>query len=294
MGMNIDYLQTFREVAKWNSFTKAGEMLGYAQSSVTTQIKKLEEEFGVVLFERWGGKIKLTQAGVQLLEYANKIISLLEEAKQNLSEQMELAGTLSIGTIESIAGFYLPPYLQAFKNKHPKVNLLLQQGICKDLLKGIKEGKYDLAIILAQKQEDPDLNFITIKEEQLVLVAKPDHHLVQFSNVSIKDLSGEKLIITEQRCSYREIIENLYRSHAIRLEYSIELESIEAIKRCVSYGLGIAFLPLMTVDEEIKKEELAYIPLSYPEIKVYLQLVYHKKKWISQSMQRLINLLLES
>ncbi|WP_244411204.1 LysR family transcriptional regulator [Parageobacillus thermoglucosidasius] len=294
MGMNMDYLQTFREVAKWNSFTKAGEMLGYAQSSVTTQIKKLEEEFGVVLFERWGGKIKLTQAGVQLLEYANKIISLLEEAKQNLSEQMELAGTLSIGTIESIAGFYLPPYLQAFKNKHPKVNLLLQQGICKDLLKGIKEGKYDLAIILAQKQEDPDLNFITIKEEQLVLVAKPDHHLVQFSNVSIKDLSGEKLIITEQRCSYREIIENLYRSHAIRLEYSIELESIEAIKRCVSYGLGIAFLPLMTVDEEIKKEELAYIPLSYPEIKVYLQLVYHKKKWISQSMQQLINLLLES
>ncbi|AEH47928.1 LysR family transcriptional regulator [Parageobacillus thermoglucosidasius] len=294
MGMNMDYLQTFREVAKWNSFTKAGEMLGYAQSSVTTQIKKLEEEFGVILFERWGGKIKLTQAGVQLLEYTNKIISLLEEAKQNLSEQIELSGTLSIGTIESIAGFYLPPYLQAFKNEHPKVNLLLQQGICKDLLKGIKEGKYDLAIILDQKQEDPDLNFITIKEEQLVLVAKPDHHLVQFSNVSIKDLSGEKLIVTEQRCSYREIIENLYRSHAIRLEYSIELESIEAIKRCVSYGLGIAFLPLMTVDEEIKKGELAYIPLSYPEIKVYLQLVYHKKKWISQSTQRLINLLLES
>jgi DNA-binding transcriptional LysR family regulator len=293
MGMNIDYLQTFREVAKWNSFTKAGEMLGYAQSSVTTQIKKLEEEFGVVLFERWGGKIKLTQAGEELLEYANKIISLLEEAKQNLTEQIELAGTLSIGTIESIAGFYLPPYLQAFKNKHPKVNLLLQQGICKDLLKGIKEGKYDLAIILDKKQEDPDLNFITIKEEPLVLVAKPDHHLVRFDNISIKDLSGEKLIVTEQRCSYREIIENLYRSHVIRFEYSIELESIEAIKRCVSYGLGIAFLPLMTVYEEMKKGELACIPLSHPEIKVYLQLVYHKKKWISQSMEHFMNLLME-
>jgi DNA-binding transcriptional LysR family regulator len=293
MGMNMDYLQTFREVAKWNSFTKAGEMLGYAQSSVTTQIKKLEEEFGVILFERWGGKIKLTQAGVQLLEYANKIINLLEEAKQNLSEQTELSGTLSIGTIESIVGFYLPPYLQAFKNKHPKVNLLLQQGICKGLLKGIKEGKYDLAIILDKKQEDPDLHFITIKEEQLVLVAKPDHHLVRFDNVSIKDLSGEKLIVTEQRCSYREIIENLYRSHAIRFEYSIELESIEAIKRCVSYDLGIAFLPLMTVDEEIKKGELACITLSHLEIKVYLQLVYHKKKWISQSMQHLMNLLME-
>ncbi|MCX8001969.1 MAG: LysR family transcriptional regulator, partial [Anoxybacillus mongoliensis] len=140
--MNLDYLHTFREVAKWNSFTKAGEMLGYAQSSVTTQIKKLEEEFGVVLFERWGGKIKLTSAGVELLEYANKIVSLIDEAKQSVSEQADLAGSLSIGTIESVAGFYLPPYLQAFKQKYPRVNLLLQQNICNRLVEGVKEGKY--------------------------------------------------------------------------------------------------------------------------------------------------------
>jgi len=291
--MNIDYLRTFCEVAKWNSFTKAGEMLGYAQSSVTTQIKKLEEEFGTILFERWGGKIKLTEAGSELLEYAYKIINLVEEAKQTLSNESELTGSLSIGTIESIAGFYLPPYLQAFKNKYPKVNLLLRQGICRDLLREIKEGKHDLALILDKKREDPDLEFITLKEEQLVLVSKPDHPLLQLQHVNINDLNGEKLIVTEKRCSYREIIESLYRRHAVRLEYSIELESIEAIKRCVSFGLGIAFLPLMAVEEEIKKEELASIPFSHPEMRVYLQLVYHKKKWIPQSLQKLIDQLLE-
>ncbi|ANB58905.1 bacterial regulatory helix-turn-helix, lysR family protein [Anoxybacillus sp. B7M1] len=291
--MNINYLQTFREAAKWNSFTKAGEVLGYAQSSVTTQIKKLEEEFGVILFERWSGRIKLTPAGKELLEYANKMIHLLDEARQSLSEQAELAGSLSIGTIESIAGFYLPPYLQAFKNKYPRVNLLLQQGVCQYLVKGIKEGKYDLAIILDQKQEDPDLHFMIIKEEPLVLVAKPDHPFVQRDPIYMRDLENEKLIVTEQGCSYREMIENLYRRHAVRLELTIELGSIEAIKRCVAYGLGIAFLPLMAVKEEIANGKLMLLPLSNIKPKLYLQLVYHQKKWLSQSMKQLIHLLLE-
>ncbi|WP_035098629.1 LysR family transcriptional regulator [Anoxybacteroides tepidamans] len=289
--MNVDYLQTFREVAKWNSFTKAGEMLGYAQSSVTTQIKKLEEEFGVALFERWGGKIKLTSAGMELLEYANQIISLLDEAKQSLSEQAELAGSLSIGTIESVAGFYLPPYLQVFKNKHPKVNLLLQQNICKNLLKGVKQGKFDLAIILDQRQEDPDLHFTVIKEEPLVLVARPNHPLSRLDEINMQDLIDEKLIVTEQGCSYREIIENLYRQHGMRFEYTIELGSIEAIKRCVAYGLGVAFLPLMAVEDELKKGALTRILFSRSEIKLCLQIVYHRKKWVSQSMKRLMNTL---
>lgn len=291
--MNLHYLHTFREVAKWNSFTKASEMLGYAQSSVTTQIKKLEEEFDVVLFERWGGKIKLTDAGAELLEYANKIISLIDEAKQNLSEQTELAGSLSIGTIESVAGFYLPPYLQAFKQKHSKVNLLLQQNICNGLVKGVKEGKYDLAIILDEKREDPDLNVIVIKQEPLVLVAKPDHRLTRLDKIDIHALGDEKLIVTEQGCSYREVIGNLYRNYNIRFEYTIELGSIEAIKRCVAYGLGIAFLPLMAVEAELEKGRLVRVPIPEAEIHLFLQLVYHRKKWLSQSLKQLINLLVD-
>ncbi|MBW7651696.1 LysR family transcriptional regulator [Anoxybacillus sp. ST4] len=288
--MNIDYLQTFREVAKWNSFTKAGEMLGYAQSSVTTQIKKLEEEFGVVLFERWGGKIKLTPAGAELLEYANKIVSLLDEAKQILSAQAELTGSVSIGTIESVAGFYLPPYLQAFKHRHPKVNLLLQQNICKNLLKGVKQGTFDLAIILDEQQENPDLHVQVLKKEPLVLVAKPDHPFAQVEKMNLQSLGNEKLIVTEQGCSYRKIIEGLYRHHGIRFEYTIELGSIEAIKRCVAYGLGIAFLPLMAVEAELEKEKLVRIPLPSMEINLYLQLVYHRKKWLSQPIKQLIEL----
>ena len=107
--MDTRYLQTFREVAKWNSFTRAAEVLGYAQSSVTTQIQNLETEFGVTLFERWGRKIRLTHAGEVLLEYSEQLLAILDETKAILSEQAELAGTLTVGTVESLAAFYLPP-----------------------------------------------------------------------------------------------------------------------------------------------------------------------------------------
>lgn len=104
--MELTYLKTFREVAKWGSFTRAAETLGYAQSSITTQIQKLEESYGAVLLERFGRKMRLTMAGETLLQYADDIVRLHEESKEVLSTQSK--GTLTIGTIETLAAFFLP------------------------------------------------------------------------------------------------------------------------------------------------------------------------------------------
>lgn len=144
---------------------------------------------------------------------------------------------------------------------------------------------------LDEEREDPDLHVTVIKQEPLVLVAKPDHRLAQLDEVDIRMLGDEKLIVTEQGCSYREVIGNLYRNHGIRFEYTIELGSIEAIKRCVAYGLGIAFLPLMAVESELEKGSLVRILLPEADIHLSLQLVYHRKKWLSQSMKQLTSLL---
>jgi DNA-binding transcriptional LysR family regulator len=124
--MDFIYLQTFCEVAKWGNFTRAAEALGYAQSSVTTQIQKLEEQYGAVLFERAGRKMRPTQAGEVLLPYARQILALQAEARTQLSEQQ--TGTITIGTIETLAAFYLPPVLQTFHDKYPKITLALQSG----------------------------------------------------------------------------------------------------------------------------------------------------------------------
>ncbi len=290
--MDTRYLQTFREVAKSQSFTRAAETLGYAQSSVTTQIQNLETEFGAVLFERWGRKIRLTQEGELLLRYADQVLSILDEAKERLSLETAMEGTLTIGTVESLAAFYLPPYLQEFRREHPRMKVLLQPGVCHDLRQGVRDGVYDFAIVLDYPQTHPDLACIPIREEPLVMIASPDHQLSKAERVNPEDFAGETLIVTESGCSYRLMLETVLRDSGTRPETSFEFGSLEAIKQCVAYGLGIALLPRIAVQEDVEKGKLVILPFSHPEIRVCTQLVYHKKKWIPQALRKFFDLLL--
>ncbi|MED4586000.1 LysR family transcriptional regulator [Brevibacillus choshinensis] len=289
--MDTRYLQTFREVAKCQSFTRAAEVLGYAQSSVTTQIQNLETEFGVTLFERWGRKIRLTHAGEALLGYSDQVLAILDEAKGNFSEQAQMAGTLSIGTVESLAAFYLPPFLQKFRKEQPRMRMQLHPGICHDLRQGVKEGKYDFAFVLDWMQDHPELTNMNLGEEKLVVVAAPDHPLTKKERVEAKDFSGESWIFTEAGCSYRSIMEAVLRDAEATIDMTLEFGSLEAIKQCVSYDLGIALVPYIAVAEEAKNGTLAILPFSHPEVRVYRQLIYHKKKWMSQALLYFLELL---
>lgn len=291
--MDTRYLQTFREVAKCQSFTRAAEVLGYAQSSVTTQIQNLESDFGVILFERWGRKIRLTHAGEVLLRYSEQMLALMEEAKANLSEQAQLAGTLSIGTVESLAAFYLPPFLQKFRMEQPRMRVLLQPGICHELRQGVKDGTYDFAFVLDWLQDHPELATINLGEEKLVVIAAPDHPLASKEKVEASDFSGENWIFTEAGCSYRSIMEAVLRDACATIVSSFEFGSLEAIKQCVAYNLGIALIPEIAVAEEVKNGRLAILPFSHPDVRVYRQLVYHKKKWMPQALLRFLDLLTE-
>jgi len=289
--MDTRYLQTFREVAKCQSFTKAAEALGYAQSSVTTQIQNIEAEFGVTLFERWGRKIRLTHAGETLLVYVEQLLSLMDEAKGRLSEQAQLSGTLTIGTVESLAAFFLPPFLQIFQKEHPRMKLMLHPGVCHDLRQGTRDGSYDFAVVLDRLQDHQDLISLNLGEEKLVVIAPPDHRLAAKDKVEAPDFAGENWIFTEAGCSYRTMMERVLREAGTPVASSLEFGSLEAIKQCVSYGLGIALLPLIAVKEEVSKGRLAILPFTHPEVRVYRQLVYHKKRWITQAQGRLIHLL---
>ncbi|MEJ8544596.1 LysR family transcriptional regulator [Brevibacillus borstelensis] len=291
--MDTRYLQTFREVAKWHSFTRAAEVLGYAQSSVTTQIQNLEQEFGATLFERWGRKIRLTSAGEVLLEYSGQLLALLDEAKAQLSEEAQLAGTLTIGTVESLAAFYLPPYLQKFRREHPQIRVLLNPGICHELRQGVKEGSYDFAVVLDWLQSHPDLESVNLGEEKLVVIAAPDHPLASRKQLEAADFNGEQWIFPEAGCSYRTMIEAVLRDSGTSKEPSLEFGSLEAIKQCVTYGLGIALVPMIAVADEVQKGTISVLNFMHPDIRVFRQLVYHKKKWTPRAMRHFFDLLTE-
>ncbi|CAN7202775.1 LysR family transcriptional regulator [Paenibacillus sp. LjRoot56] len=287
--MEMTYLRTFREVAKWGSFTRAAETLGYAQSSITAQIQKLEESYGAVLLERFGRSMKLTMAGEALLQYANEINRLHEESKEVVSQQSK--GTLTIGTIETLAAFYLPPYLQAYRRDFPEVNIVIQPGNEPFIIESVKEGALDIGIILDPPFTDPELESLILREEPLVIIASPDHKLAGQSEVHVEDLQNESLILTEDGCTYRAMLLKVLKGNQVSYKLSYEFGNLEAIKQCVTYGLGIALLPRITVAEEIRKGQIVAIPFVDPACKFYTQLIIAKKKWKSKAYLGFLELL---
>ncbi|WP_434481750.1 LysR family transcriptional regulator [Paenibacillus glycanilyticus] len=274
-------MRTFHEVAKSGSFTRAAENLGYAQSSITTQIQRLEESYGAVLFERFGRSMRLTLAGESLLPYAKEMIRLHEESKEVVSRQTK--GTLTIGTIETLTAYYLPPYLQKYRERFPDVSIMIQPANEPFIIESVKDGTLDVGIILDPPFADPELHTQVLREEELVIIASPEHRFNQLSKVKAGDMNGETLILTEDGCTYRAMLLKALRSSQIDCKPSYEFGNLEAIKQCVMYGLGIALLPRIAVADDIDKKKIIGLPFVHPEFRFYTQLIYSKKKWQSKA-----------
>lgn len=286
--MDFVYLQTLCEVAKWGSFTRAADALGYAQSSVTTQIQKLEEQYGAVLFERFGRRMQPTQAGEVLLQYARQILALQAEAKAQLSQQQ--TGTITIGTIETLAAFYLPPLLQTFRSTHPGITIALQSGNEESIVQAVKEGQCDLGLILDQVSLDPELVCMPLRKEEFAIIARPDSPYSPLPEITIQELANASFILTEEGCTYRALLLQALRQSGTAHQVVYEFGSIEAIKRCVMCGLGIAFLPRITVQEEVEQGKLQAIPLTHTS-NLYTQAIYLERKWRSHAFQNLLDLM---
>lgn len=290
--MDLVYLRTFREVARCQSFTRAADHLGYAQSSVTAHIQKLENEYGVVLFERFGRAMRLTSAGEQLQRYFEQILSLYDESKHLISRQV--SGHLDIGTIESLIAYFLPPVFNRFREAFPQINLQALPLAEPQIVQLIKTGELDVGIILDRLVGDEDVDTIVIRQEQLVLVAPPGHPLCGSRAVGPQDLQHLSYIATEQTCTYRAAFERMLADNGVPYRILHEFGSLEAIKRLVGYGLGVGLLPRIAIDREVAEGQLAIIPFAHPDISFYTQIVLHKKKWRSPAIRHLIALLAEA
>ncbi|MNH89945.1 HTH-type transcriptional regulator CysL [compost metagenome] len=281
--MDFIYLQTFREVAIRQSFTRAAEVLGYAQSSVTTQIQKLEKAYEVQLFERYSNnKIRLTSAGEELFRLAGQMLELLEQSKEKMAKQG--GGTMTIGTIDSIASYLLAPHIQATRKEYPDLSIRLHTDREEFIVHQIKEGEADVGLILADVTNDSTLHWVTVREEPLVLIVSPNHPLVGRNRIELTDLVDAEWIMPEHTCNYRQLLERLLRANGIAYRIGLELGNPEAIKRSIKTGYGISILPQMAAIEEIERGELKVLPFEDSELKLAIQLVIHPKKWVSNAL----------
>ncbi|MFP7494319.1 LysR family transcriptional regulator [Terribacillus saccharophilus] len=288
--MQINHLKTFAMAAKTLNFTKTAQLLDYAQSSVTAQIKALEKEYDTELFQRLGKRIYLTEAGVKMEQYAKRILTIHDEMEQEFSESTEEKGTILIGACESQCIYRLPALLHFIRDHYPQVQVILKPvQSSKNAEKMLQEGELDLAFIMDQNQHYDLLKSVALFQEEIVLVGAPSHPLSARPSVGLDEVVQHPLILTEKDCAYRAELERAMQEKNLHAENIIEFGSIEAIKQCVTAGMGLSYLPLMTVEKELQKEELSFVKLEMQLSQPTTRLLWHKNKRITKVMQDVID-----
>ncbi|KZL92776.1 LysR family transcriptional regulator [Clostridium magnum] len=291
--MELRQLITFYKITQFKSFIKAAESLGYAQSTITTQIQLLEKELGIKLFEKIGRNMELTSKGLIFLEYAEKIVNLAYEAKEAVVDKDTLKGTLKIGVVESLCTIKLPELLKDFHMKYPEVEVIIKIGTCTDLQNMLKNNAVDLIFTLGEVIKDSDLISCMCYKENMAILASPLNRLKGKLKLTLRDISEESLILTEKGCSYRSVFELMFHKEGLQPHLALEIGSIETIKNFVMNNLGITLLPIMTVEDELSKGNLVKLDLVGCDFNMMTQVLYHKNKWLTPAMDAFIEELIK-
>ncbi|MGG4510789.1 LysR family transcriptional regulator [Heyndrickxia sporothermodurans] len=269
------YLKTFVQVLKSGSYSRAAIDLDYAQSSVTNHIQKLEELYGGVrLFERKGKQMKATSSGELLYDYAVKILSLYQDSHSAIGDQ-EIK-TLTIGSIETVALYFLPEILDKFKKLYPDVHIRIIPSNERNIIQMIKEKEIDFGLILDFPYYIPEVENLLLEKQPMGIVVPHDHKFANRRELEIKDLTDESFILTEKGCTYRAFLLEKLNGESISHDISMELSSVETIKKAIKNHWGIGFLPLFAVEEN--DQFLKTVPLNDTALNFHRQLLYRKEK----------------
>lgn len=286
--MDIRQLKTFVTVARLNSFTKTANQLGYAQSSITSQIQLLEKELGIRLFERFGKNISLTSEGENLLLYAKQVLNIWENAKGAVSSSDIPKGTLTIGVTESICAIKIPKLLKEYNKCYPDVEIILKIATSCQLQSLLRENQIDVAILLDQRISLPEFNVKFQRQEPVSLIAAPNHPLTREHSVYPKDVSQYSLILTGRDCICRNLFEKSLKDANVIPKLTLDTSNVETIKQLVIYGFGIALLPRFAVVDEVESNQLIELCWCGPDFDIMTQVICHKDKWISSALKEFI------
>ncbi|WP_232234715.1 LysR family transcriptional regulator [Actinoplanes sp. N902-109] len=281
-------LETFRKVALLGSVTRAAGELRYAPSTVTAQIKTLEGEFGVALFERSGRGTRLTAAGERLLPYADKMLDLLAEARHTLRPESEPSGLLVVGTMESITSYRLPPLLELLHHRFPRLRLSMRPTSCQETQAALRHGTFDVGFLMQEEVSHPGLQSLVLCEEPLTLVAAPDDPIAAEPAIDLDRLRATKILGTEPGCVYRDRFIELLSGDSPEPFPVLEMGTIEAIKRSVEVRLGVALLPRIAVAGELAAGTMVELPWEVP-FRIYTQVAWNENKWMSPELRTFVD-----
>ena len=286
--MTIIQLSTFLKIIEMNSFSAAANSLGYAQSTVTTQIKQLEDELGCVLFERLGKSISLTSAGERLITYAEKMLQLERDIRLEVTDEDNPAGVLKLGVSESLCISRFPKILMEFNRLNPRTEIRIQFVIHDEIPDLLQKGELDMVYTLNPLFDDERLDVIYKKREKMGFYASPDYRLTRRSYKE-EDIEEMPLLLTGHNCNFRNMLVTDLENRGIIPRIVLETSSKEVLKQFAAEGVGVAFIPEMTAEKEIRDGKLKPLTWKGTDFPVYSQILIHKDKHQNKAIIRLVD-----
>ena len=289
--MEFREISTFLQVAQYQSFSKAARHLGYSQAAVTIQIKQLEQELGVHLFDRIGKQISLTHQGQVFYQYAVSIRNDLEQAKNAVADPSTLSGKLCLGTIESICASIFPDLLAEYHRLHPEVTISIVTDSPEVLLDRMNENTIDIVYLLDRRIYDNRWCKTLEEPEENIFVASPDHELALAKReLELDEVLRFPFFLTEKDASYRHMLEQYLASINRSVKPFLEIGSTEFIIHMLLKNTGISFLPKFTVQRELQQKQLTALNVRGFQMQTWRQIFYHKDKWVTREMQEFLRL----
>ncbi len=283
--MEFRELKTFQVVASLLSFNKAANVLHLAQSTVSAQIRSLENSLGKELFRRTGKTISLTPAGVKLLTYTQRLVNIEKEIQSILGNIDDKYGILTIKTPQSVSTCFLPEIIKEYQLMFPKIGFDIDWCTSFNLVDIFNSGTIDLAFLITEHFEDKNLHIEELTKIKLVFAVNPQDELSKNKKITIKDLNGKTLLLAKSECNYKKILQKMLIHFDVKPEKIIEINSLDAIKRLLILRNGIAFLPEMVITPELNNGLLKTLQWTGKDFDAKLVMIWSKERHISEPLQ---------
>jgi DNA-binding transcriptional LysR family regulator len=290
--VEIAQVEAFLAVGTFGGFRRAADALRVTQPAISARIKALEESLGVTLFERGRGGLALSAAGRALRPHAEQLLHALALARQAVHDLRPATGggAITIAAALSICTYLLPDVLKRFQTAHPKTLITVRSGHSKEVLEMVLAGDAELG--LARSLQHPEVETVSLRDDPLVLVSAPGGSMARLGRVRLEQVAAQPLILFDRGSSDWTLSHGLFRRAGLVPNVVLEVESIEAAKRMVERGIGVAFLPRLAVVREIQRRRLIAIEVRDAEpLSRSLDLIHPRQRPLSAEAQALLKTL---
>lgn len=282
--MDLKNVKSFIYVAELGSFTKAAERLGFSQSTISFQIKQLEAELNVRLFERIYHTVNLTEQGRQVLGYAHQMDKLMQELETDLRRESKIVGHIRLAMADSLCTF-LGQSFHDFWDRNPGISLKIITAGTQEMFRLLNHNEVDLVLTLDNHIYDTE--YVLIREENIEthFVAAPDCPLAKKPHLSIREVIEAPFLLTEKGMSYRRLMDEALAAQSLEINPILETGNVTLICQLAEQGVGCSFLPDYVTAAAVQAGRLSYLPVDDINIEIWQQLFCHRDKWISPQMQ---------